>query len=100
MVHHIILWKLKDDKTEEEKKTIKANIKSGLEGLKDVIPGIEQIIVRTNKLESSNCDLMLDSIFTNETSLKNYSVNPAHVKVTDTYVRPNVEIRMCIDYEE
>lgn len=100
MVHHIILWKLKDDKTEEEKKIIKANIKSGLEGLKDVIPGIEQIIVRTNKLESSNCDLMLDSIFTNETALKNYSVNPAHVKVADTCVRPNVEIRMCIDYEE
>lgn len=33
MVQHNILWKIKEDKTEEEKKQIKQQVKEGLEGL-------------------------------------------------------------------
>lgn len=33
MVKHVILWTLKDTLSEEEKMTVKADIKSGLEGL-------------------------------------------------------------------
>lgn len=43
--------------------------------------------------------MMLDSTFTSEEALKNYSVNPAHVAVADTYVRPFVKSRSCINYE-
>ncbi len=32
MVKHIILWKIKDDKTEEEKEQIRAGVKAGLRG--------------------------------------------------------------------
>ena len=39
MVKHIILWQLKDEYSEEEKKQIKAGIKEGLEGLMGKIPG-------------------------------------------------------------
>ncbi|MBQ1393716.1 MAG: Dabb family protein, partial [Lachnospiraceae bacterium] len=39
MVKHIILWKIKEDTSEEEKKRIKANVKKGLEGLQGQIPG-------------------------------------------------------------
>ena len=39
MVKHIILWKLKEEFSEEEKKQIKAGIKEGLEGLAGQIPG-------------------------------------------------------------
>ena len=34
MVKHIILWTLKDEYTEAQKKEIRAGIKKGLEGLK------------------------------------------------------------------
>ena len=39
MVKHIILWKLKDSLTGEEKELVKAGIREGLEGLKGKIPG-------------------------------------------------------------
>ena len=100
MVKHIILWKLKDALSEEEKTEVKAGIKEGLEGLKGKIPGLIDIKVRTEGLASSNADVMLDSAFESEEALKGYSSHPAHVQVADTKVRPYTEIRMCLDYEE
>jgi hypothetical protein len=100
MVHHIILWKIKEDKTEQEKEIIKSQVKEGLEGLKNLIPGIVSIHVQTKSLPSSNADLMLDSVFTDADALKAYSINPNHVEVANTSVRPNMEIRMCLDYED
>ena len=63
MVKHIILWKLKDELTKEEKEQVKAGIKEGLEGLAGQIPGLLDIKVRTECLESSNVDVMLDTTF-------------------------------------
>ena len=64
MVKHLILWKLKDELTAEEKQRIKQEIKTGLEGLLGKIPGLVEIKVQIEGLESSNADLMLDSVFT------------------------------------
>ena len=100
MVKHIILWKLKDEFSAAEKETIKAGIKAGLEGLKGIIPGLEQIEVKTSGLASSNADVMLDSTFADEAALKNYAVHPAHVEVADTKVRPFTAQRLCLDFEE
>ena len=99
MVKHVILWTLKDDLAAEEKASIKAGIKEGLEGLKGVIPGLVDIKVNVNPLPSSNCDLMLDSTFETEEALKNYAVNPSHVEGADTKVRPYTSGRVCMDYE-
>ena len=99
MVKHIILWQLKDELSAGEKEEIKARIKAGLEGLKGQIPGLLDIKVQTERLASSNADLMLDSSFEDEASLKGYAVHPAHVAVADGIVRPNAKIRVCMDYE-
>lgn len=99
MVKHIILWKIKEEKTGKEKEEIKANVKKGLEGLAGQIPGLLEIKVQTESLESSTADLMLDSSFENPEALKEYAVHPAHVAVADSTVRPNMEVRMCLDYE-
>ena len=100
MIKHIILWKLKDGFSDAEKENIKAGIKSGLERLQGVIPGLEYIKVKTAGLPSSNADVMLDSAFTDETALKNYAVHPAHVEAANTKVRPFTETRLCLDFEE
>lgn len=100
MVKHIILWKLKETLTGEEKERVKASIKEGLEGLKGKIPGLLDIKVQANGLSSSNADVMLDSSFESEEALKGYSVHPAHVEVADTKVRPYTEIRLCLDFCE
>lgn len=99
MVKHLILWKLKDELTTEEKQKIKEEIKAGLEGLQGKIPGLVEIKVQIEGLASSNADLMLDSAFTDEDALKGYSVHPAHVEVADTKVRPYTQIRLCLDFE-
>ena len=63
MVKHIILWTLKDEYTEAQKKEIRAGIKEGLEGLKGQIPGMIDISVRTDYLPTSTVDVMLDTTF-------------------------------------
>lgn len=98
MVKHIILWQLKETYSQEEKERIKAQIKEGLEGLKGKIPGLLDIRVQTERLDSSNADLMLDSSFEDEAALKGYAVHPDHVKVADEKVRPYTASRSCLDF--
>lgn len=100
MVKHVILWQLKDELSAEEKAQIKLGIKEGLENLKGQIPGLVDIKVNINGLDSSNADLMLDSTFENEETLKGYAVHPAHVKVADENVRPYTKTRVCLDYQD
>lgn len=100
MVKHIILWKLKADFSAEEKAQILAGIKTNLESLAGVVPGLLEIKVNCEKvLASSNADLMLDSTLESPDALKGYAVHPAHVAVANTYVRPFTEVRLCLDYE-
>ena len=96
MVKHVILWKLKDGLNAPA--AVKAAIKTGLEGLKGVVPGLLEITVRTEGLASSNADVMLDSTLESEEALKGYAVHPAHVKVANEKVRPFTQIRLCLDY--
>lgn len=98
MVKHVILWTLKEEYSDEHKKEIKKDIKAGLEGLKGRIPGLVDIQVNIDGLASSNADLMLDSTFEDEASLKGYAVHPEHVAVADGKVRPYTAIRSCLDY--
>ena len=97
MIKHIIIWNLKSDL--EDPAAVKAGIKEGLEGLKGVVPGLLDIHVYTEGLESSNADVLLDSSFESEEALKGYAVHPAHVEVANTKVRPFTSNRACMDYE-
>jgi hypothetical protein len=100
MVRHIILWRLKEDLTAEEKESVKQDIKAGLEGLAGRIPGLLDIkVVVDGRLDSSNADVMLDSTFTDEAALRGYAVHPEHVAVADGKVRPYTCLRTCLDYE-
>ena len=98
MVKHVILWQLKDEFSEGEKKEIAEGIKAGLERLKGQVPGLLEIHVQVEKLASSNADVMLDSTFESEEALKGYAVHPAHVKVADEKVRPFTKSRVCMDF--
>lgn len=100
MVKHIILWKLRSDLDAVEKQTASLAIKQGLEGLKGQVPGLLDIHVQIeNRLESSNVDIMLDSTLESEEALKGYAVHPAHVDVANGVVRPNTELRACLDFK-
>jgi hypothetical protein len=100
MVKHIILWKLRSELTDAEKREKALTIKQGLESLKGQVPGLLDIHVQIDgRLETSNADIMLDSTLDSFDSLKGYAVHPAHVAVANGVVRPNTELRTCLDYE-
>lgn len=99
MVKHIILWKLRSELSAEEKQKAALAIKAGLEGLKGQVPGLMDIHVQaTGQLESSNADVMLDSTLESPEALKVYASHPAHLAVANGVVRPNTEVRTCLDY--
>ena len=99
MVKHIILWQLKDELSVEEKQEVKKGIKEGLESLAGKILGLVEIKVQTEGLASSNAEVMLDSTFEDEDSLKGYAIHPEHVAVADGKVRPYTKTRLCLDFE-
>lgn len=100
MIKHIILWKLRSELSAAEKREKAQAIKQGLEGLKGQVPGLIDIHVQIDgRLESSNVDIMLDSTLESEEALKGYAVHPAHLAVANGVVRPNTELRSCLDFE-
>ena len=101
MVKHIILWKLRSDLSEAQKREAALAIKKGLEGLKGQVPGLVDIHVQADgRLETSNADIMLDSTLESFEALKGYAVHPAHLAVANGIVRPNTESRTCLDFEK
>ena len=100
MVKHIILWTLSPELSAAEKASVKQGIKDGLEGLVGKVPGLLDCKVNIDgRLDSSNCDVMLDSTLASPEALKGYAVHPAHVEVANTKVRPYTVQRVCLDYE-
>ena len=100
MVKHIILWKLRSELSETEKCEKALAIKQGLESLKGQVPGLLDIHVQIDgRLETSNADIMLDSTLESFDALKGYAVHPAHLAVANGVVRPNTELRTCLDFE-
>ena len=97
MVRHIILWKLKESMTDEEKSAARAEAKRRLEALNGQIEGLISLTVITDRLPSSNADMMLDSSFTDAEALAGYQVNPKHLEAAG-YVRSVVEARLCLDF--
>jgi len=100
MIKHIILWRLRSELSADEKREKALAIKQGLEGLKGQVPGLVDIHVQIDgRLASSTADIMLDSTLESAEALKGYSAHPAHLAVANGVVRPNTELRTCLDYE-
>ncbi|SHK29673.1 Stress responsive A/B Barrel Domain [Anaerocolumna jejuensis DSM 15929] len=101
MVRHLVLWKYKEELTEEERNKLGGEAKKKLEALKEIIPGILslKVITKTLPTGSGNCDLMLDSTFISEEALDFYQNHEEHIKAA-SFVRSIVGSRICVDYEE
>lgn len=98
MVRHLVAWNYADGFSAEENKAHAMNMKKELENLKNLMDGIISIQVYINPLDSSDADLLLDSVFVNEEALKAYVTHPEHVRVGSDFVKPFVKNRKCIDF--
>ncbi len=98
MVRHIVAWNFADGFTAEENRIHAENMKRELENLINLIDGIKSIQLYTKQLDTSDSDLLLDSVFENEEALKAYITHPEHVRVGSEFVKPFVKNRKCIDF--
>ena len=67
-------------------------------GLVGKIPGLLTLEFVACPFGSSTHDMALVSTFEKEEDISVYAKHPAHVAVADTYVRPFVTERACLDY--
>lgn len=97
MVHHIVLWNLKEELTVQEKEEALRSIKEKLEAVKKEVKGVISLEVVINGLESSNKDVGLISSFESADALNAYQTHPAHVAAS-SYVKSVTRDRACLDY--
>ncbi|PZO21083.1 MAG: stress responsive protein [Burkholderiales bacterium] len=99
MLHHIVMWKIKDLGAEGDKATNVAKAKALLDACAELVPGIERFDVATTQpgLEGTH-DLVLNSSFTDRAALAAYQTHPSHVALKP-FMRKVVQERQCMDYE-
>ena len=98
MVHHIVMWKFKPEIKEEQKAELKQAMKEHLTALVGKVPGLLTLEFVDAPLSSSTHDMALVSTLEKAEDIAVYGSHPAHVAVADTYVRPYVTERACLDY--
>lgn len=98
MVNHIVLWNLKEELSDTEKKEAALRIKKELEAVKEQVEGVVSLQVITDGLPSGNRDIALISVFESKEALNAYQVHPAHVSAA-SFVGEVTANRTCFDYE-
>ncbi len=98
MVHHIVMWKFKPEIEDAKKPEIKKAMNENLKALVGKVPGLLTVEFVDVPLPSSTHDIALVTTLDKEEDIKVYATHPDHVYVADTYVRPFVTERACLDY--
>ena len=99
MVHHIVMWKFKPEIAEQHKLELKKAMRENLEALVGKVPGLLTVKFVEEPIPSSTHDIALVTTLEKAEDIAVYGSHPAHVAVADTYVRPYVTDRACLDYE-
>lgn len=99
MVKHVVIWKLKDEFTDEQKKEHSLRIKNGLEALQGQIEGLLQLEVYINMLDGCIGDIILQSTLTDKEALARYKNHPKHKEAAAAFVAPATQERLAADFE-
>ena len=98
MVHHIVMWKFKPEIEEGKKPELKKAMAENLGALVGKVPGLLTVEFVENPIPSSTHDIALVTTLEKVEDIAVYAKHPDHVYVADTYVRPFVTERACLDY--
>jgi hypothetical protein len=93
------MWKFKPEIAEEQKPELKKTMRENLEDLVGKVPGLVTVKFVEEPIPSSTHDVALVTTLEKAEDIAVYGSHPAHVAVADTYVRPYVTERACLDYE-
>ena len=98
MVNHIVMSKFNPEVKEEDKTALKKAMNEQLSGLVGKVPGLLTVEFVENPISSSTHDIALVTTLEKAEDIAVYATHPDHVHVADTYVRPYVMERACLDY--
>lgn len=98
MVNHIVMWNFKDEINEADKAALKTAMEENLKALVGKVPGLLTVEFVSNPISSSTHDIALVTTLEKTEDIAIYAKHPEHVRVADTYVRPYVKDRACLDY--
>ncbi len=98
MLHHIVMWKLKDHAEGADRTTNVRKAQALLEGCAALVPGVHRFEVAAahSGLECTY-DLVLNTTFTDREALAAYQNHPDHVAIKP-FMKAVVEERQCMDY--
>lgn len=98
MVNHIVMWNFKDEIAEEQKPALKKAMEENLKSLVGKVPGLLTVKFIKTPIDSSTHDVALVTTLEKAEDIAVYAKHPEHVKVADTFIRPYVKDRVCLDY--
>ncbi len=98
MVKHIVLWKLKEEYTAEDKQRVFNELNTQLDDLLKTIKGFLAFEMGLSSNEKNVYDISLYSEFTDMEALNYYADHPEHVKVVK-YLGEHVADRAAVDYQ-
>ena len=98
MVKHIVLFKLKETLSQEEKLKVMNDFKAAIEALPAKIDFIRKIFVGLNANPAEKWDICLDSEFDTLADVNAYAIHPAHVAAAGI-LKEAKQDRSCVDYE-
>ncbi len=98
MVKHIVLFKLKDTLSKEEKCEVMNRFKAAIEELPEKIEVIRKVFVGLNINETEQWDICLESEFDTLDDVKLYAAHPDHVAAAGILKDAKAD-RACTDYE-
>ncbi len=98
MIKHIVFWTIKEDALGKSKSEIIETIRQKIEGLKSVIPEIQEIEIGRDFNGSEHAfDLALYSEFKSINDLSIYQNHPEHKKVAG-FIKSVTLKRAVVDY--
>lgn len=98
MIKHIVMFKLKEFATPEEKQAKMQEIKEKLEALIDKIEVLRMIRVDFNCNPAETWDIILTTELDTLEDVKTYAEHPEHVAVAKGIIGPVKADRACVDY--
>lgn len=97
MVKHIVLFKLKETLSREEKLKVMNDFKAAIEALPAKIDFIRNIFVGLNVNPDEKWDICLDSEFDTLADVNAYATHPDHVAAAGLLKDVKAD-RACVDY--
>ena len=98
MVKHIVMFKLKETLSAEEKMNVMTQFKAAIEALPATIDVIRKVFVGLNINGAETWDICLESEFDTLEDVKFYAAHPDHVVAAGILKDAKFD-RACVDFE-